>query len=138
MSQQHEVLDISVDDFVEITLAEPDDFLKIRETLTRIGISSNHNKKLYQSCHIFHKRGQYYIVHFKELLAFDGLPVDISTNDIARRNKIALLLEEWDLLEIVDDHKVEDPVADIKQIKVLPHREKKNWILIPKYRIGNS
>jgi len=129
---------ISVDDLVEVELFEEDDFLKIKETLTRIGISSRKEKKLYQSCHILHKRGKYYIVHFKELFALDGLPSNISDEDIARRNTIANLLEEWELCEIVDPDKTEDPVLNIKQLKVLPHKEKKDWELCPKYHIGKK
>ena len=129
---------ISVDDLVEIELFEEDDFLKIKETLTRIGISSRKEKKLYQSCHILHKRGKYYIVHFKELFALDGLPSNISEEDIARRNTIANLLEEWELCEIVSPDKTENPVLNIKQLKVLPHKEKNDWELCPKYHIGKK
>ena len=123
---------------VEIELIEDDDFLKIKETLTRIGISSRKENKLYQSCHILHKQGRYAIMHFKELLALDGLETDISENDIARRNTIANLLEEWELLDVIDEDKAESPVVTIKQIKILPYKEKGDWELIPKYHIGNS
>ena len=129
---------ISIDDLVEIELFEDDDFLKIKETLTRIGVSSRKEKKLYQSCHILHKRGKYYIVHFKELFALDGLPSNINENDIARRNTIANLLEDWELLEIVEPEQTEEPVASIAQIKIIPHKEKGDWELCPKYHIGNK
>lgn len=129
---------IEIGDLLEITLYEPDDFLKIKETLTRIGVSSRKEKKLYQSCHILHKRGKYYIVHFKELFALDGLPTDIADNDIGRRNTIAKLLEEWELLEIVVPTKAEEPEVPISQIKILPYKEKGDWELCPKYHIGRS
>tara|TARA_B100001059_G_C17360135_1_gene344702 strand:- start:32 stop:454 length:423 start_codon:yes stop_codon:yes gene_type:complete len=129
---------IEISDLLEITLYEPDDFLKIKETLTRIGVSSRKEKKLYQSCHILHKRGKYYIVHFKELFALDGLPTDIAENDIGRRNTIAKLLEEWELLEIVLPTKAEEPVVPISQIKILPYKEKGDWELCPKYHIGRT
>ena len=129
---------IEISDLLEITLYEPDDFLKIKETLTRIGVSSRKEKKLYQSCHILHKRGKYYIVHFKELFALDGLPTDIADNDIGRRNTIAKLLEEWELLEIVVPTKAEEPEVPISQIKILPYKEKGDWELCPKYHIGRS
>ena len=123
---------------VEITLKEKDDFLKVRETLTRIGISSRKENKLYQSCHILHKRGRYAIMHFKELFSLDGLDTDISQNDIARRNTISSLLEEWGLLDIVDEETDEDQYASLGQIKIIPFKEKDDWELIPKYHIGNS
>tara|TARA_R100000008_G_scaffold83310_1_gene68579 strand:+ start:405 stop:809 length:405 start_codon:yes stop_codon:yes gene_type:complete len=123
---------------VEVTLKEKDDFLKVRETLTRIGISSRKENKLYQSCHILHKRGRYAIMHFKELFSLDGLDTDISQNDIARRNTIASLLEEWGLLEIIDEETDEDQYASLGQIKIIPFKEKNDWELIPKYHIGNS
>ena len=129
---------IEVSDLLEITLYEPDDFLKIKETLTRIGVSSRKEKKLYQSCHILHKRGKYYIVHFKELFALDDLPTDIAENDIGRRNTIAKLLEEWELLEIVLPAKAEEPSVPISQIKILPYKEKGDWELCPKYHIGRT
>ena len=123
---------------VEIELLEDDDFLKIKETLTRIGISSRKEKKLYQSCHILHKRGKYAILHFKELLSLDGLETNLSDNDIARRNTIVNLLEEWELLDIVDQNETEEPVVGLNQIKILPFKEKKDWELIPKYHIGKK
>ena len=125
-------------DLVEISLALDEDFLKVKETLTRIGVSSKKENKLYQSCHILHKRGKYYIVHFKELFGLDGLPFDLSESDIARRNTIINLLEEWELLEIIDSDKCIDPIASIGQIKIVPFKEKKDWELVPKYHIGNS
>ena len=131
-------IEISIEDLLEITLAKEDDFLKVKETLTRIGVSSRKEKKLWQSCHILHKRGKYYIVHFKELFALDGLPTNLSDDDIGRRNTIANLLEEWELLEIVDQEQSEEPVAPISKIKILPYKEKGDWELIPKYHIGNS
>ena len=123
---------------LEVTLNEPDDFLKIRETLTRIGVASRKDNKLFQSCHILHKRGRYAIMHFKELFSLDGLDTDISQNDVARRNTIASLLEEWGLLEIVDEETDEDQYASLGQIKIIPFKEKDDWELIPKYHIGNS
>lgn len=133
-----EHLDLSVDDLVEITLKEEDDFLKVRETLTRIGVSSRSENKLYQSCHILHKRGKYYIVHFKELFALDGLPTDISETDIGRRNTITSLLEEWELLSIVDKLKVEEPKVSLAQIKIISYNDKSDWELVPKYHIGRK
>jgi hypothetical protein len=128
---------ISIEDLVEIELFEQDDFLKIKETLTRIGVSSRKEKKLFQSCHILHKRGKYYIVHFKELFALDGLHSNMDDNDVARRNTIANLLEDWELLEIVDPEQTEEPVASIAQIKIISYKEKEDWELCPKYHIGN-
>jgi len=130
-----EYIDIGVEDLLEVTLSEKDDFLKVRETLTRIGVSSRTENKLWQSCHILHKKGKYYIVHFKELFALDGLPSNLSESDVSRRNMIASLLEEWGLLEIVDPTRTEDKVP-INHIKIIPHREKSEWELIPKYHIG--
>jgi hypothetical protein len=137
---EEDYIELSVDDLVEITLQKPDDFLKIKETLTRIGVSSRKEKKLYQSCHILHKRGKYYIVHFKELFALDGLPTNLSDNDIGRRNTIASLLEEWELCEIVNyDDKIENgPEVSINQIKIISHKEKDEWELCPKYHIGKK
>ena len=126
----------SPDQMVEVSLGEPDDFLKVRETLTRIGVASRKEKKLYQSCHILHKQGRYFIVHFKELFALDGKDSSINDNDIARRNAIARLLEEWKLLKIVDTVKASTPLAPMSQIKVLPHKEKDEWKLVAKYNIG--
>lgn len=120
---------------VEIFLSEPDDFLKVRETLTRIGVASRKEKKIYQSCHILHKQGRYFIVHFKELFALDGKHTNITINDIQRRNRIAKLLSDWNLVELGDSDQILD-VAPLNQIKVLSYKEKGEWILEPKYNIG--
>ena len=122
---------------VEVKLAQPDDFLKVRETLTRIGVASRNEKKLYQSCHILHKQGRYYIVHFKELFLLDGKSSDFSENDVQRRNRITKLLSDWGLVEVVDETQIED-LAPISQIKILPYKEKAEWQLIPKYSIGSK
>lgn len=127
-----------VEKMVEVRLRDDDSFLKVKETLTRIGVASRKDQKLYQSCHILHKQGKYYIVHFKELFALDGKPSDFSEDDIARRNTIANLLAEWSLIELVDIQKSADPVAPISQIKVLPHKEKGQWELVAKYNIGRK
>jgi len=127
-----------VDSFVEVTLNDPQDFLKVRETLTRIGVSSRTEKKLYQSCHILHKKGKYYIVHFKELFALDGLSSSFPDSDKARRNTISNLLEEWGLIKIVNKATTADPVCPISHMKILPYSEKKDWQLIPKYTIGSK
>ena len=127
-----------IGNMLEISFKENDDFLKIRETLTRIGVASRKDKTLYQSCHILHKRGKYYIVHFKELFALDGKESTISENDLARRNAIARLLEEWELLSIIDSTQTSTPLAPMSQIKVLPHKEKSEWNLIAKYNIGSA
>jgi hypothetical protein len=129
---------IRIEDMVEVTLNEKDDFLKIRETLTRIGVASKKEKLLYQSCHILHKQGKYYIVHFKELFALDGKPTDITENDLARRNTIALLLEDWGLLKLVNAKKAEDLQVSLSQIKIIGFREKDEWQLVPKYNIGKK
>tara|TARA_B100001250_G_C19810550_1_gene795489 strand:+ start:2478 stop:2876 length:399 start_codon:yes stop_codon:yes gene_type:complete len=125
-----------IDNMLEISFKENDDFLKIRETLTRIGVASRKDKTLYQSCHILHKRGKYYLVHFKELFALDGKDSSITENDIARRNAIARLLDEWNLLKIVRSEQASTPLAPMSQIKVLPHKEKDEWKLVAKYNIG--
>ena len=122
---------------IEVKLNSEDDFLKVCETLTRIGVSSKKENKLYQSCHILHKRGRYAILHFKELFVLDGLETDISVTDIGRRNKIADLLDEWELVEILDPERYEEPSVSLAQIKILPHKDKDDWDLIPKYHIGN-
>jgi len=122
---------------LEITINEPDDFLKIRETLTRIGVASRKDNKLYQSCHILHKQGRYFIVHFKELFMLDGKPSNLMDNDIQRRNTIATLLSDWGLLDIVNGDQAADK-APLRQIKVIPHKEKNQWELCPKYNIGND
>ena len=120
---------------LEIRLSEADDFLKVRETLSRIGVASRKEKKLYQSCHILHKQGRYYIVHFKELFALDGKPTNLSQNDIERRNTIAGLLEDWELVEILG---IDEPKAPLSQIKILPYKEKEEWTLETKYNIGRK
>jgi hypothetical protein len=122
---------------VEIRLNQPDDFLKVRETLTRIGVASRGENKLYQSCHILHKQGRYFIVHFKELFLLDGKISDFSENDIQRRNRITRLLSDWGLVSVVTEELIED-LAPINQIKILPFKEKKEWELIPKYSIGSK
>jgi hypothetical protein len=122
---------------LEIALKEPDDFLKIRETLTRIGVASRKDNKLYQSCHILHKQGRYFIVHFKELFMLDGKPSNLMDNDVQRRNTIATLLSDWGLLDIVNQDQANDK-APLRQIKVIPHKEKHQWELCPKYNIGNN
>jgi hypothetical protein len=127
-----------VDSLLEVTIEKEDDFLKIKETLTRIGVSSKKEKKLYQSCHILHKKSKYYIVHFKELFMLDGLKSDITETDIGRRNMIAKLLEEWGLLTVVDKDKMNAILTPINQIKIIPHKEKNNWLLVPKYHIGKK
>ena len=128
---------IKITDLVEVTLNENDDFLKVRETLTRIGVASKKDQTLFQSCHILHKRGQYYIVHFKELFALDGKPTDITENDLSRRNAIVKLLADWGLVTVVRKQQIENPPPIfLSQIKILSHKEKDNWQLIPKYNIG--
>ena len=127
-----------IDSLLEVKLQKEDDFLKIKETLTRIGVSSKKENKLYQSCHILHKRGKYYIVHFKELFSLDGLPSDIDETDIGRRNTIAKLLQEWGLLNVIDGDKVNSILTPISQIKIIPHKEKNQWELCPKYHIGKK
>ena len=131
-------MNYDIDNMLEISFKENDDFLKIRETLTRIGVASRKDRTLYQSCHILHKRGKYYIVHFKELFALDGKDSSISENDLGRRNAIARLLEEWELLTINDEAQSLDPLAPMSQIKVLPHKDKSEWNLVAKYNIGVS
>lgn len=122
---------------VEVKLKQPDDFLKVRETLTRIGVASRNEKKLYQSCHILHKQGRYYIVHFKELFLLDGKNSDFSDNDLQRRNRITKLLSDWGLVDVVNEQMIEE-ASSISQIKILPHKEKAEWELIPKYSIGSK
>jgi hypothetical protein len=124
--------------FIEVSLTEQDDFLKVRETLTRIGVSSRKERVLYQSCHILHKQGRYYIVHFKELFALDGKPSNISENDIQRRNAIANLLEEWGLIKILNPQLMTDNIAPLHQIKIISFKEKDDWQLITKYNIGKK
>mgnify|MGYP003124857808 FL=1 len=124
-----------VESLVEVTLKDPQDFLKVRETLTRIGVSSRVGNKLYQSCHILHKRGKYYITHFKELFALDGLPSKMSEEDFGRRNTIVGLLAEWGLIDIVDEDKCSEPVASLRRIKIISHKNRDEWELITKYPI---
>ena len=137
MEQDERYIDIDTGDLLEVTLQKPDDFLKVRETLTRIGVSSRTEKKLWQSCHILHKKGKYYIVHFKEMFALDDLPTSINSEDTGRRNTIACLLEEWGLLKVVDKNKATEKVP-LNKIKILPYKEKNEWELCPKYHIGRS
>jgi|TARA_B100001094_G_C18115673_1_gene763853 hypothetical protein len=132
-----EVISWSLDSMLEVTIKQPDDFLKVRETLTRIGVASRKDKTLYQSCHILHKQGKYYITHFKELFALDGKKSTLVENDIQRRNTIALLLEDWNLIDILKKDAVENK-APLSQIKVLPFKEKKEWNLTAKYNIGKK
>ena len=124
-------------DMLEVTIKQPDDFLKVRETLTRIGVASRKDKTLFQSCHILHKQGKYYITHFKELFALDGINSTLSENDIQRRNTIALLLQDWNLIDVVNTALVENK-APLSQIKVLPFKEKSEWNLVAKYNIGKK
>lgn len=125
------------DMMVEVTLNEPDDFLKVRETLTRIGVASRKEKKLYQSAHILHKQGKYYITHFKELFALDGKKTNMTVNDIQRRNRIIHLISDWGLINVVDSHKISD-VAPLNQIKVISYKDKNEWTLEQKYNIGKK
>ena len=127
----------SPDQMVEVTLNEPDDFLKVRETLTRIGVASRKEKKLYQSCHILHKQGKYYIVHFKELFALDGKHANLTQNDVQRRNRITRLLSDWGLIAVVKPDSVAD-IAPLNQIKVLSYKDKGLWVLEQKYNIGKK
>lgn len=129
---------VLLDNLVEVKLVNEDDFLKVRETLTRIGVASKKDQKLYQSCHILHKQGKYYIVHFKELFALDGKPTNISDDDLSRRNTIANLMAEWGLVTLVDQEKSAAPVAPLSQIKVLSYKEKDDWELVAKYNIGRK
>jgi hypothetical protein len=128
----------TVDSLIEVTLASEEDFLKIKETLTRIGVASRKDRKLFQSCHILHKQGRYYIVHFKELFALDGKPSNFSDDDVARRNTIVNLLAEWGLIKLVNAQKSSEPVAPFSQVKVITHKEKDEWELVAKYNIGKK
>ena len=132
------IMTANIDEMVECTLAEPDDFLKIRETLTRIGVASRKDKTLYQSCHILHKQGRYYIVHFKELFILDGKPTNFSENDQARRNTIANLLVEWNLIKLVNPEQTSTLIVPLNQLKILAYKEKDEWVLTAKYNIGNK
>ncbi len=128
----------SIDSLIEVTLTSEEDFLKMKETLTRIGVASRKDKKLFQSCHILHKQGKYYIVHFKELFALDGKPSNFSEDDVARRNTIVNLLAEWGLIRLVNAQKSSTPVAPFSQVKVITHKEKDEWELVAKYNIGKK
>ena len=127
-----------IDSLVEVKIAEEEDFLKIKETLTRIGVASRKDNKLYQSCHILHKQGKYYIVHFKELFALDGKPSDFTDEDKGRRNTIIQLLQEWGLVKVVEAESIKEPKAPMSQVKIIPHKDKANWILEAKYNIGRK
>ena len=132
-----QITDWTPSNMLEVTLNEPDDFLKIRETLTRIGVASRKDQKLYQSCHILHKQGRYFITHFKELFLLDGKPSNLLENDVHRRNTIATLLADWGLVTIVNPSQAKE-IAPLRQIKVIPFKEKSQWELCPKYNIGNT
>ena len=134
--EPRKVIRLDVNDLVEIELEEADDFLKVRETLTRIGVSSRKDKTLFQSCHILHKKGKYYIVHFKELFALDGKPTNFDDNDVARRNTIVNLLAEWGLVSLMDSQKTKEPTVSLNQIKIISYRDKDVWDLQVKYNIG--
>lgn len=133
-----ELVQWSPADMLEIILKEPDDFLKVAETLTRIGIESKLEKKLIQSCHILHKRGRYFCLHFKELFMLDGRPANFTRSDMFRRNTIAKLLEDWELVKLVNPKRIENKTISLRQIKVLPYSEKKNYLLVSKYQIGSK
>lgn len=137
MEEQKQISNWQPEMMLEITLNEPDDFLKVRETLTRIGVASRRDNKLFQSCHILHKQGRYFIVHFKELFLLDGKPSNLLENDVQRRNTISVLLADWGLISIMNPDLAKD-VAPLRQIKVIPHKDKSEWELCPKYNIGNS
>lgn len=134
--EENKIVEWTPTSMLEVTLNEPDDFLKVRETLTRIGVASRKDKKLYQSCHILHKQGRYFIVHFKELFLLDGKKSNLEENDLARRNTIAQLMSDWGLITI-DTPRVE-PLAPMRQIKIIPFKEKNEWELCPKYNIGSK
>lgn len=129
---------LDIRELVEVTLPDPDNFLKVRETLSRIGVASKKDKTLYQSCHILHKQGKYYIVHFKQLFLLDGKQSDFTDDDKGRLNTIANLLSEWELVDLVDEKKSSDPVAPLSQIKIISHKEKNQWNLVAKYNIGKK
>ena len=135
--EESNIVEWTPTNMLEVTLNEPDDFLKIRETLTRIGVASRKDNKLYQSCHILHKQGRYFIVHFKELLLLDGKKSNLEENDVARRNTIATLMSDWGLLTIEGRDKLE-PIAPLRQIKIISFKDKNQWNLCPKYNIGNG
>jgi len=135
--EENKIVEWTPASMLEVTLNEPDDFLKVRETLTRIGVASRKDQKLYQSCHILHKQGRYFIVHFKELFLLDGKKSNLEENDIARRNTIAQLMSDWGLISLQATKKIE-PLAPMRQIKIIPYKEKNEWELCPKYNIGNT
>ena len=135
--EENNIVEWNPNDMLEVSLNEPDDFLKIRETLTRIGVASRKDNKLYQSCHILHKQGRYYLVHFKELFALDGKHANLTINDVQRRNRIAQLLADWGLISIVNVETIKD-IAPLNQIKVLAYKDKGDWILETKYNIGSK
>jgi len=135
--EESNLIEWTPNSMLEVTLNEPDDFLKIRETLTRIGVASRKERKLYQSCHILHKQGRYFIVHFKELFLLDGKKSNLEENDVARRNTIAVLMSDWGLLSI-ENRDAAQPLAPMRQIKIIPYKEKNDWELCPKYNIGNK
>mgnify|MGYP001457961942 FL=1 len=135
--EESNIVEWTPTNMLEVTLNEPDDFLKIRETLTRIGVASRKDNKLYQSCHILHKQGRYFIVHFKELFLLDGKKSNLEENDVARRNTIATLMSDWGLLSIEGRDKLE-PIAPLRQIKIISFKDKNQWNLCPKYNIGNG
>ena len=135
--EENNIVEWNPTSMLEISLNEPDDFLKVRETLTRIGVASRKDKKLFQSCHILHKQGRYFIVHFKELFLLDGKKSNLEENDIARRNTIAQLMSDWGLISIETADKIK-PLAPMRQIKIIPFKEKNEWELCPKYNIGNK
>ena len=137
MEEQNQINDWNPAAMLEVSLNEPDDFLKIRETLTRIGVASRKDQKLFEYCHILHKQGRYFIVHFKELFLLDGKPSNLVENDVERRNTIATLLQDWGLISIINPE-VAKTLAPLRQIKVIPFKEKSQWELCPKYNIGNS
>lgn len=127
-----------LDNLIEVKIGEEEDFLKIKETLTRIGVASRKENKLYQSCHIFHKQGKYYIVHFKEMFIIDGKPSNFSDEDKGRRNKIVELLQDWGLLKVVEPERIQNPLASISQIKIISHKDKNGWVLEAKYNMGRK
>ena len=135
--EESNIVEWTPNNMLEVTLNEPDDFLKIRETLTRIGVASRKDNKLYQSCHILHKQGRYFIVHFKELFLLDGKKANLEETDVARRNTIATLMSDWGLIDIQNSNEAK-PLAPLRQIKIIPFKEKSQWELCPKYNIGNK
>ena len=135
--EKNNIIEWTPSSMLEVTLNEPDDFLKVRETLTRIGVASRKENKLFQSCHILHKQGRYFIVHFKELFLLDGKKSNLEENDVARRNTIAQLMSDWGLI-MIENTKQLDPLAPMRQIKIIPFKEKEKWELCPKYNIGNK